>query len=149
MVVPTRHSATAGQNADGGFTRGPVTKPVGRCDWPSAQHSDMMRTAANCRSVSQTRQGTVESGHALHGLNAIYLDGIGWFRVDPRGNKPGIDSQFSMSEEKLAYLIRPELGEVDYPDVLVAPLKEVIEAMRSSGNTQELFYKRPESMTLK
>ncbi len=95
-----------------------------------------------------TRKGTIESGHALHGLNAVYLDGVGWFRVDPRGNKPGIDSQFSMSEEKLAYPIRPELGEVDYPDVLVAPLPEVIEAMRSSGNTQELFYKRPESMAL-
>lgn len=95
-----------------------------------------------------TRKGTIESGHALHGLNAVYLDEVGWFRVDPRGNKPGIDSQFSMSEEKLAYPIRPELGEVDYPDVLVTPLPGVIEAMRSSCNTQELFYKRPESMTL-
>lgn len=37
-----------------------------------------------------TRKGTVESGYALHGLNAVYFDELQkWFRVDPRGNKPG------------------------------------------------------------
>lgn len=54
------------------------------------------------------RKGTVESGHALHGLNAIYLPETGWFRVDPRGNRPGIDAQFITDKEKLAYPIRPE-----------------------------------------
>ncbi|WP_414689376.1 transglutaminase-like domain-containing protein [Nocardioides sp.] len=35
----------------------------------------------------------VEDGQAfLHGLVALYLDGA-WHRVDPRGNKPGIDAQ--------------------------------------------------------
>lgn len=51
------------------------------------------------------RKNTIESGYALHGLNAIYLEEYGWFRVDPRGNKPGVDSQFSIEEEKLAYPI--------------------------------------------
>src|SRR5690606_39523518 len=49
------------------------------------------------------RKGTIESGYALHGLNAVYLPDTGWFRLDPRGNKPGIDSQFSTDVEKLAY----------------------------------------------
>lgn len=26
----------------------------------------------------------------LHGLNAVYLDGIGWYRIDARGNREGI-----------------------------------------------------------
>lgn len=58
------------------------------------------------------------SGLALHGLNAVYLDHVGWFRVDPRGNKEGIDSHFNYLEEKLAYPIRAEYDEVDYPQVL-------------------------------
>lgn len=86
----------------------------------------------------------IELGHALHGLNAVYLDETGWFRLDPRGNKPGVDSQFSTDVEKLAYPIRPELGEIDYPNVFVAPLPKVILTMKESKDTHELFFKRPE-----
>ena len=92
------------------------------------------------------RKGTVDSGYALHGLNAVYLEDAGWFRVDPRGNKPGVDSQFSIEEEKLAYPIREELGEFDYPHVLTEPLLSVIRAMRDSKDCHALFYNRPESM---
>ncbi len=90
------------------------------------------------------RKGTPGSGYALHGLNAVYLEDFGWFRVDPRGNKPGIDSQFSIEEEKLAYPIRTELGEVDYPDVFTAPLPSVIKSMEESADCQALFFNRPE-----
>lgn len=92
------------------------------------------------------RKGTIESGYALHGLNAIYFEDTGWFRVDPRGNKPGIDSQFSMEKEKLAYPIREELGEVDYPNVFTAPLLSVLKSMNDSKDCVELFYNRPEAI---
>ncbi len=84
-----------------------------------------------------------DSGHALHGLNTLYLPGHGWFRVDPRGNKPGVDSRFSIEREQLAYPIRPELGEVDYPDVFLAPLPSVLKAMRGTRDGQALFWDRP------
>ncbi len=90
------------------------------------------------------RKGTMESGYALHGLNAVFLKEIGWFRVDPRGNKQGINTQFTFDIELLAYPIRTELGEVDYPNIFVAPLPSVILAMQNSKNSQELFYNRPE-----
>ena len=89
------------------------------------------------------RKGTVASGYALHGLNAVYLNETGWFRLDPRGNKTGIDAQFSPLEEKLAYTIHPDLGEIDYPNIFTHPLPAVINAMRTSQDTGELFYKRP------
>ena len=92
------------------------------------------------------RKGTVDSGYALHGLNAVYLDDVGWFRVDPRGNKPGVDSQFSTDEEKLAYPIREELGEFDYPNVLTSPLPSVISAMHETKDCHTLFYDSPASM---
>ena len=92
------------------------------------------------------RKGTVESGYALHGLNAVYLPRIGWFRLDPRGNKKGIDSQFLIATEKLAYPIREELGEIDYPNVFTKPLDGVIQSMLNSTNTKELFFNRPSSI---
>lgn len=92
------------------------------------------------------RKGTVESGYALHGLNAVYLEETGWFRIDPRGNKPGVDSQFSTDKEKLAYPIRKELGEVDYPHVFTAPLPSVIKSMQESADCHALFFNRPEEV---
>lgn len=90
------------------------------------------------------RKGTIDSGFALHGLNAVYLKDKGWFRVDPRGNKPGIDSQFSADTEKLAYPIRTALGEKDYPQVFTKPLPSVIKSMQESTDCHALFYNRPE-----
>lgn len=92
------------------------------------------------------RKGTIESGYALHGLNAVYLEEFGWFRLDPRGNKEGVNSQFSIEEEKLAYPIREKLGEVDYPTIYTKPLANVLLAMKDSKNSEELFFKRPEKI---
>lgn len=64
---------------------------------------------------------------ALHGLVAIHLHGS-WHRLDPRGNKPGIDAQFSLDTERLAWQARPEHGERDYPDVFIAPHPTVLAA---------------------
>lgn len=94
-----------------------------------------------------TRKGAPESGYALHGLNAVHLPSRRvWFRLDPRGNKPGVNSQFSIEREQLAYPIRSELGEVDYPYVFVEPREEVLASMRDSADGQELFFKRPETL---
>lgn len=39
-----------------------------------------------------------------------------WIRLDARGNKETVHAQFSLDEEILAFLVRPELNEVDYRD---------------------------------
>jgi transglutaminase-like putative cysteine protease len=94
-----------------------------------------------------TRKGTIESGYALHGLNAIYLETSDqWIRLDPRGNKPGIYSEFNLAEEKLAYTLHPELGEEDLPYVYSAPLDSVIQSMKNSKDCNALFYNRPETI---
>lgn len=95
------------------------------------------------------RKGTVESGYALHGLNALYLEEHGWFRLDPRGNKEGINSEFNIEEEQLAYSIREQLGEIDYPQVYTEPLASVIHAMENSEDCYALFYNRPEKINNK
>ena len=50
----------------------------------------------------------------LHGFNAVHLRAHGWYRVDPRGCKPGLGSDFTPPVEALAYA--PTLpGEGDLP----------------------------------
>ena len=65
-----------------------------------------------------TSGGTPETGHVIHGLNAVYLFGQKrWIRLDARGNKQNVNAQFSIIEERLAWLVRTEYGEIDYPTI--------------------------------
>ncbi|MBS1878610.1 MAG: transglutaminase family protein [Actinobacteria bacterium] len=64
----------------------------------------------------------------VHGLVAVFLEGS-WHRLDPRGNKPGVDAQFSLEVERLAWPMRPEMGEVDYPDLFIWPHPAVVAAL--------------------
>jgi transglutaminase-like putative cysteine protease len=68
--------------------------------------------------------------YCLHGFNAIYLPEIGWYRVDPRGNKEGVNAQFSPPQEQLAFKIQfPE--EADFRAILPEPLPIVVEALQA------------------
>lgn len=46
-----------------------------------------------------------------HGLNGVYMKELKkWIRLDARGNKNGVNAQFSIEEEQLAYAICAEKG---------------------------------------
>jgi transglutaminase-like putative cysteine protease len=86
-----------------------------------------------------TAGATPETGYNLHGLNAVYLQSeLRWIRLDARGNKPGVQSEFSMNEERLAYIVRPELSEVDYPTIYAQPHPKVIKALQEHTNCLQL-----------
>jgi transglutaminase-like putative cysteine protease len=65
----------------------------------------------------------------LHGLVAIHLRRHGWYRVDPRGNKPGVAAEFCSPMERLAYV--PSLpGERDIPERFSDALACVVDTLR-------------------
>ncbi len=66
--------------------------------------------------------------YCLHGLNAVYLRGFGWYRIDARGNKPGVDARFQPPVEALAFPIR-EPAERDLPEIWAQPLPAVVEVL--------------------
>jgi transglutaminase-like putative cysteine protease len=71
------------------------------------------------------------SSFVVHGLVAVHLQGR-WHRQDPRGNKPGVDAQFSLTTEQLAWPVRTDQGERDYAQLLVRPHPEVVRALRDA-----------------
>jgi transglutaminase-like putative cysteine protease len=80
---------------------------------------------------------------SLHGFNAVHLPAVGWYRIDPRGNRPGIDAQFVPPVEKLAF--SPALpGEVDLPEIWTDPIPIVVEALRSYRHTSALAEHLPD-----
>ena len=66
-------------------------------------------------------------GFCLHGLNAVYLEDIGWYRIDPRGNKPNVDAEFSPPVEQLAFTLGE--GEENVPGFWSRPADSVIRVL--------------------
>jgi transglutaminase-like putative cysteine protease len=79
----------------------------------------------------------------LHGLVAVYIPPYGWYRVDPRGNRPGVDAQFTPPIEQVAF--HPAFaGEADLPEIWSDPLPVVIEALQSNKTWDELWQNLPD-----
>lgn len=83
------------------------------------------------------------SGFCLHGLVAVQLPGIGWHRIDPRGNKPGVSTAFTPPVEKLAYAPQHP-GERDVPERYAQPLPQVVDALMRYRRTSELVQHLPD-----
>jgi transglutaminase-like putative cysteine protease len=80
----------------------------------------------------------------LHGLNAVWLSDRGrWHRLDPRGNKPGVNASFDVERERLAFRVRIELGEHDYLERYAEPVACVVDALLTSNTVRELDARLP------
>ncbi|WP_116187386.1 transglutaminase-like domain-containing protein [Paenibacillus taihuensis] len=83
---------------------------------------------------------TPDTGHVIHALNGVYLESLGrWVRLDARGNKPGIDAQFSLEEEQLAFPIRTYYGEIDYPTIYIHPYPSTVAVLHQATNALEMY----------
>jgi transglutaminase-like putative cysteine protease len=81
--------------------------------------------------------------YTLHGLNAIFLPDIGWYRVDSRGNREGIDAQFNLPQEQLAFELRfPQ--ETDFQNIFAEPLPIVVEVLEGSNTWDGVLIDLPD-----
>ena len=80
--------------------------------------------------------------YCLHGLNAVYLKKYGWYKIDARGNKEGVDAQFEPPIEKLAFI--PQANEYDIDELYADPLSEVIEALEKNSCYSEMVENFPD-----
>lgn len=83
----------------------------------------------------------------LHGLNAIYLEDYGWYRVDARGNKTGVSAEFCPPIEKLAFpIVTP--GEANFPEIFAEPLPVIITALTSARSYQDVANNLPDAVSI-
>ena len=79
-----------------------------------------------------------------HGLNGVYLEEYKkWIRLDARGNKEGVNAQFSVDTEQLAFSVRPDKGEEDDFVVYPEPDVEIVRALRVNRTRTELWENLP------
>lgn len=83
---------------------------------------------------------TPESGYVIHALNAVYLSSLKkWIRLDARGNKNGVKAQFSINKEILAFPIREEYDEKDYPIIYVKAAKVTMDTLSIYDNCLVMY----------
>lgn len=79
----------------------------------------------------------------LHGLVAVELPGVGWYRCDPRGDKPGIATAFTPPVERLAFT--PSLrGEWDDPTPWAEPWPEVVACLTRNHGWAAVLARLPD-----
>lgn len=79
-----------------------------------------------------------------HGINGVYIKGYKkWIRLDARGNKEGVNAQFSIDKEQLAFPVRPEKGEKDCFTVYPSPDLKILEKLRENKTRTELWSDLP------
>ncbi len=79
----------------------------------------------------------------LHGLNAVWLEAHGWYRMDARGNKPGIDARFTPPVEHMAFDFNfPE--EIDLPEIHAEPLDVVVDVLQKCETVEEVMENLPD-----
>jgi transglutaminase-like putative cysteine protease len=81
--------------------------------------------------------------YCLHGLNAVWLPAVGWYRIDSRGNRADISAQFAPPVEQLAFSPSAP-GEADLPEIWADPLPVVVHALRAHVTTDTLSRNLPD-----
>lgn len=87
--------------------------------------------------------GTNGPPYCLHGLNAVYLKNYGWYRIDARGNKPGVTAEFRPPAELLAFPV-VEAAEKDFTEIWVEPLPLVVKVLIQNKTVEQVFENLPD-----
>ena len=81
--------------------------------------------------------------YCLHGLNAVYLNDFGWYRIDPRGNKEGVEAKFTPPLEQLAFGIKDRL-ETDIQGIWPEPLAVIVKTLQRYNTCIAVYENLPD-----
>lgn len=81
--------------------------------------------------------------YCLHGLNAVYLQEFGWYRIDARGNKENVDAQFNPPLERLAFKTTDKL-EKDFAEIWPEPLPVILDTLQNNSSYRDVYLNLPD-----
>lgn len=95
----------------------------------------------------QRLQKDGQGAYTLHGLNAVYLRQCGWYRCDARGNKPGVNAQFTPPVERLAWS-EFDTGEFDFSARYAEPVPAVVGCLAECTTYAQVYANLPDTLSL-
>ena len=87
------------------------------------------------------------AGYCVHCYNAVWL-GDRWIYLDARGNKKGVNAQFSTGTPILAFPPRQKYDEYFYPGIYTSPHAETMAMLEQAKSVEDIFKHIPDKVTL-
>lgn len=84
-------------------------------------------------------------GYCVHAYNAVFLNRK-WIKLDARGNKPGVNAQFSTDEPILAFKNRAEYDEYFWRGIYATPHMPTMEMLERASCLQDVLDNIPDRM---
>ncbi|MBQ8392470.1 MAG: transglutaminase family protein [Clostridia bacterium] len=85
-------------------------------------------------------------GYCVHAYNAVFVDGK-WIYLDARGNKSGVNAQFSTDKPILAFPIRPQYDEYLWKGIYSSPHISTMKMLESANCLQNIIDNIPDEVT--
>jgi transglutaminase-like putative cysteine protease len=85
-------------------------------------------------------------GWCVHAYNAVFA-GSRWIKLDARGNKAGVNAQFSLDEPALAFIPREQYGEYSWDGIYANPHRPSMDALEAAETLQDVIDGLPELVT--
>ncbi|MHA3773853.1 transglutaminase-like domain-containing protein [Verrucomicrobiota bacterium sgz303538] len=141
------HSADCGSDVVSCTASEVVRSRVGLCYAKSHLLVALLRAGGVPAGFSYQRLSLGEAGaFCLHGLVSVFIENLGWYRIDPRGGERGRVAVFTPPVEHLVYAATGD-GECDLPEVFAEPLEPVIQAFRTYRSMRDLMRNLPDVAT--
>ncbi len=140
-----RHSLDAQANPVTCTASEVLAHRIGYCYGKSHLLAALLRANGLPTALCYQRLSVDDNGppYCLHGLNAVYLARHGWYRLDARGNKPGVAAEFCPPREALAFALRLS-GELDVPGRFAEPLAAVVQVLTAHDDYRAVAAQLPD-----
>ena len=116
---------------------------VGLCYAKSHLLVALLRAGQIPAGFSYQRFATNSAGFCLHGLVSVFIERVGWYRIDPRGGEVGAAAKFAPPVESLVYC-PSAAGEMDISEVFDEPLPVVVSALQRYSSMKEILMHLPD-----
>ena len=85
-------------------------------------------------------------GYCIHGYNAVFLNEH-WIKLDARGNKEGVNAQFSLDKPILAFYPREKYDEYYVKGIFANPDPGMMKVLEDAENIQYVIDNIPDKVT--
>ena len=93
------------------------------------------------------RRDPPEPERVLYGFSGVYLASRErWIQLDARGNRAGLDAQFSVEPPRLARMADPALGEFVYPWIFTRPAPVVVDLLSRNRSLARIAEHIPDEL---
>ena len=93
------------------------------------------------------RRGPDSFERLLYGFSGVYLSSLNrWIQLDARGNKDGLDAQFSLDTPRLAVTADPTRGEWVYPQIWTRPAPVVVDLLSRNKSLSRIADHIPDEL---